>query len=301
MRLAKIGVHDYLCCHVLAAKGKILASDIPSLSLSDAELKVIFKEIKKHFPKDRDDSKHIVHGSNYLATPPLISTMYEIPLAETERIQDIYFERVAAKVKAWQQLMLEKAHHEVWLTNPFFYKIPFWEIFRWNSQRYERLLSTWRKLDGYAPNGMRWTLTRVEQGWIDGIREWMAKGMTVEDAISKLCYDLGDDAKSAISFLPRDTAAAMLKEALLRLRPLAFSNYNNGHIVACAHDSTLCDVPKSRVDEVARLLHTEMTRPVSQLQNLIVDVEVKVGQAWDSDSMEVLEMSPVAAQAEVPA
>ncbi len=134
-------------------------------------------------------------------------------------------------------------------------------------------------------------ITRVEQDWVNAIRTWQDRGLSLEDAISKLCYDLGDDAKSAISFLPRDTAAAMLKEALLRLRPLAFSQYEAGFVIGCAHDSILVDHPKSQSDGIARLLYNEMTRPVPQLGGLVVDVEVKAGQAWDSDSMEVVELT----------
>jgi uracil-DNA glycosylase family 4 len=292
IRLAKIGIHDYFCAHILASKGKIKTSDIPSLTLSDGELKKVFKWIKHDFPKDRDDAKHIIHGTAYGMTPPLMSSLYELPIAEAEHLQGFYFE-IYPKIKIWQESVKEKAHRDIWLQNLFGYRMAFFEIYRWNSQRYERLLATWRKLDGFAPNGMRWTLTTIEQGWITAIRAGMAKGLSTEDAISKLCYDLGDDAKSAISFLPRDTAAAMLKEALLRLRPLAFSHYDVGFAIGCAHDAILVECPKSRTDEVARLLHSEMERPVPQLNNLVVNVELKAGQSWDSDGMEVIEVPTI--------
>jgi DNA polymerase I-like protein with 3'-5' exonuclease and polymerase domains len=291
IRLAKIGVHDYFCTHILASKGKMAASDIPSLVQSDSELKVVFKHVKKTFPKDRDDAKHIVHGTAYGMTPPLMASLYELPIAEAERLQELYFE-LFPKIHAWQEMVKEKAHREVWLRNCFGYEIPFWEVYRWNSQRYERLLQTWRKLEGFAPNGMRWSLTRVEQDWVDAIRGWMEKGFTTEDAISKLCYDLGDDAKSAISFLPRDTAAAMLKEVLLRLRPLAFSQYDAGFMIGCAHDAILTECPKVKMEEVAQLLHREMTAPVKELGGLQIDVEIKAGRCWSADEMEVIEVAP---------
>jgi len=289
MRLAKIGVHDYLCCHVLAAKGKISYSDIPSLSLSDDQLKAIFKEIKKKFPKDRDDSKHIVHGSNYLATPPLISTMYEMPISVTEMIQKIYFENVAAKVRAWQQRMLEKTHKEVYLTTAFKFTMPFWEIYRWNSHRYEILAKTYGRIGKMGADGMPWKPNLRERMWIRDIEQQlklMPNGK-VEDAISKLCWDLGDDAKSAISFMPRDTAAGMLRKVLYQLRPLA----EEGFLVGCAHDAILCDVPESELDRVLTTVHATMTAPFPELNNLTVDVEAKVGQAWDSEGMEVIDIS----------
>jgi hypothetical protein len=288
VRLARLGVHDYLCCHVLAVKGKILPSDIPSLELSDKELKQFFSYIKKQFPKDRDDSKHIVHGSNYLATPILIATTYEMPLDETERIQNIYFEKVAAKVRAWQQRTMEKAAREVWLRNAFGYAIPFWEIFRWNSRRYERLAKLWSKAQGYGANGMRSVLNRNESEWIQRIQIIIVKdALSVEDAISKVSWDQGDDAKSAVSFLPRDTAAAMLKEALLRLRPLA----DGGIMCGCAHDAILSNAPKQGWERIAAMVYTEMMRPVPQLNGLVVDVEGKMGPAWDGDEMEIIEPS----------
>ena len=95
-------------------------------------------------------------------------------------------------------------------------------------------------------------------------------------------WELGEDAKSAISFLPRDTAAAMLKEALLRLGPLA----DQGIMLGCAHDAVLTEVAEAEVDRVASLLKTELERPVPELQNLSIDVEIKYGPAWN-DEMEV--------------
>ena len=284
MRLAKIGIHDYLCCHVLAVKGKILPSDIPSLSLNDGELRKFFKEIKKRFPKDRDDSKHIVHGSNYLATPLLIASMYEMPLAETEHIQEIYFDKVAAKVRGWQHSVLELAHEKVWLQNAFGYRMAFNEIYRWNSKRFESLSHIWAKQTGFDASGSRAILTQPEKEWIKRINEKMqTKGCDLDAAISDMCYDLGDDAKSAISFLPRDTAAAMLKEVLLRLRWLA----DDGIMLLSNHDAILCEVPEEKLDWIANLLRTEMERPVPQLpledgSFLSIETEVKFGRTWDS-------------------
>lgn len=98
-----------------------------------------------------------------------------------------------------------------------------------------------------------------------------------------MCYDLGDDAKSAISFLPRDTAAAMLKEVLLRLRGLA----DDGIMLLSNHDAILCEVPEEKLDWIANLLRTEMERPVPQLpledgSFLSIETEVKFGRTWDS-------------------
>lgn len=99
-------------------------------------------------------------------------------------------------------------------------------------------------------------------------------------------WALGEDAKSAIAFLPRDTAAAMLKEVLLRLKWLA----DEGILLCSTHDSLTCEVPEARLMEVAQLLKREMELGVPELGGLSVGVECKAGSAWHESSMEVLEL-----------
>jgi uracil-DNA glycosylase family 4 len=287
MRLAKIGVHDYFCSHILASKGKIAQSDIPSLSLSDAELKPIFSKLKKSFPKDRDDSKHIIHGTAYGMTPPLMSSLYELPMSEAERLQNFYFE-LFPKVKLWQESVKKFAHEKVWLKTPFGFSMPFWEIYRWNSRRYEILAKTYDRIGKMGPDGMPWKPNMKERSWIKEIEQILHSNpqMKPPDAISKLCWDLGDDAKSAISFLPRDTAAGMLRKVIRQLRPLA----DEGILVGCAHDAVLCDHPESELDRVSQVVHSTMTAPFPELDGLSIDVEAKAGPAWDSENMEVFEV-----------
>ena len=288
IRLAKMGVHDYFGCYLLYDRGKIPHSSIPSLSLPDEELRKALKFVKKEFPKDRDDAKHTVHGSNYGMTAPLLSSLYELPIAQAEELLKLYF-ALFPKIKAWQESIKEKASREVWLQNPFGYRMPFWEVYRWNSHRYEILAKAYDRVGKMGSDGMPWKPNMRERGWIREIEQQLKLITTgkVEDAISKLCWDLGDDAKSAISFLPRDTAAGMLRELLLRIRPLA----EEGFLCASAHDAVLCDTPRSQQNRIEELLYTEMTRPVPELGNLVVDVEIKAGPAWDSEGMEVVDIS----------
>lgn len=97
---------------------------------------------------------------------------------------------------------------------------------------------------------------------------------------------LGEDAKSAIAFLPRDTAAAMLKEVLLRLAWLA----TDGVMLASTHDSITCECNESDVESVALIVRNEMERPVAELSGLSVGVECKAGKAWHESAMEVLDL-----------
>jgi len=240
MRLAKIGVHDYFCAHILASKGKISVSEIPSLSLADAELKPIFRDLKTRFPKDRDDAKHCVHGQNYGMGPRLMADMYEMPEAEAKRLQKMYFE-LFPKIRNWQRSVLDRASRECKLRNPFSYEMPLWEVYRWDSKRQ--------------------------------------------------CYVLGEDAKSAIAFLPRDTAAAMLKEVLLR--PSIRQLVNEGIVLASTHDSITAEVDERDLMSTAMLLKREMEAPVPELSNLSVGVEAKAGCSWHEEAMEVLDLSPV--------
>jgi len=100
-------------------------------------------------------------------------------------------------------------------------------------------------------------------------------------------WTLGEDAKGAIAFLPRDTAAAMLKETLLRLRPLV----DEGILLACTHDSVTCEVEERDLDRVAEMVKLEMERPVPQLDNLSIGVELKAGAAWHESEMRTLEVA----------
>lgn len=240
MRLAKIGVHDYFCAHVLAAKGRIPASEIPSLALPDAELKPIFFALRRRFPKDRDDAKHVIHGQNYGMGTRLMSDMFEMPESECKRLQAIYFD-LFPKIRSWQRSVLDRASRECKLRNPFGYEMPFWEVFRWDSKR-----AVWA---------------------------------------------LGEDAKSAIAFLPRDTGAAMLKEVLLRLAE-RHSLATSGVMLASTHDSILAEVANADVDRIAHILHDEMTAPVPELSGLTIPVELKAGESWHDDAMESYELSP---------
>jgi DNA polymerase I-like protein with 3'-5' exonuclease and polymerase domains len=223
--------------------------------------------------------------------PGLLSTMYEIPLIDAEELVALYFD-LFPKIRDWQEMIKEKAAKTIWLRNVFGYEMAFWDIYKWNSQRYERLQKLYAKSQGFDPAGMRNRLNQNEKEWMSKIESHLAKGMKLDEAFSKLSYDLGEDAKSAISFLPRDTAAAMLKQRLLQLRLLAAQ----GILLSSTHDSMLTEVEESKVDWIANLLRETMEAPFPQLSSpsypsgLIVNVEAKFGPNWGED-MEVYNFS----------
>jgi hypothetical protein len=228
MRLARIGVHDYMGIHM--AGGSV------DLTWSDDQLRRLFKDFKREHPKLRDDAKHTVHGTNYLMGARLMSDMYEMPERECKRLQDMYYS-LFPKIKQWQLSVLERASRECKLTNPFTYSMPFFEVHRWDSKRQ--------------------------------------------------CWALGEDAKGAVAFLPRDTAAAMLKEVLLRLRHLA----DEGIMIASTHDSITCEVAEGDLTRTAHLLKDEMERPVPELGGLSIGVELKYGSAWHDSELQTLDLT----------
>lgn len=113
--------------------------------------------------------------------------------------------------------------------------------------------------------------------WFWDVYKWDARYST---------WRLGDGAKSAISFLPRDTAAGMLKEVLLRLErdhKLA----SRGIMLSSTHDAVLTQVREDQVDEVDEILKFEMEKPVEELGGLVIGSEAKVGKCWDEEEMTI--------------
>ncbi len=233
MRLGRLGVHAFMSALTLYDTKK--TTTVPELSWSDDDLIAYFKELKKRFPFEYDQNKHGVHLSNYCGTPFLMNEMFpeSFPTkGAAAKWQDFYFSTVASKVRAWQKSVLQRAHQEAFLVNPFGYRMPFWDVLKWDAKK----------------------------------KDW----------------GLGTEAKSAVSFLPRDTLAGMLKDAILTLRPLA----EEGVLLAPTHDSLLSEAEEPRVDVVATRVRDIMETPVSVLGGLVIGTEIAVGPCWDKASME---------------
>lgn len=98
----------------------------------------------------------------------------------------------------------------------------------------------------------------------------------------------GDDANKCLAFLPQSTAAAIIKEAMLRLYYNRFEEAGQ-YLRLQVHDSLLSEVPDDRLEEVLAVKKEEMTRPIPQLQlpasyglgeMLTIDVDAKSGKRW---------------------
>jgi uracil-DNA glycosylase family 4 len=244
IRLAKMGVHDYLNAHILHQTGKIPFGDIPDLGLSDTDLKKALKALKGAFPEEREVAKRIVHGGNYGMTPRRMWELYpkEFPtLKQAAHLQGIYYE-VCPEVRTWQQESIEVADNGASLRNPYGYVHHFFHV------------KEWFKHDG------RWQ-------W-----KW------------------GEDAKAVLAFQPQSTAAAIIKEAMLRIAEKGLDYYLRLQV----HDSLVGSAPRESVSWVREQISRIMTEPVNFLPLsvvgqegfLAIDVEAKEGERW-SDMKEV--------------
>jgi DNA polymerase I-like protein with 3'-5' exonuclease and polymerase domains len=238
IRLAKMGVHDYLNAHILHQTGKIEASDIPDLGVSDKDLKAALKALKGKFPEEREIAKRIVHGGNYGMTPRRMWELYpkEFPtLKLAAHLQAIYYE-VCPEVREWQKQSIEVADNGASLRNPYGYVHHFFHV------------KEWFKHDG------KWD-------W-----KW------------------GEDAKAVLAFQPQSTAAAIIKEAMLRIKQRGLDYYLRLQV----HDSLVGSAHRDSVEWVRKEIAGIMTEPVDFLPLsvvggtgfLAIDVEAKVGERW---------------------
>lgn len=143
IRLAKLGVHDYLNSHILARAGKIPSP--ADLAWSNHDLKAFFKDLKGRFGLERDVAKRVVHMSNYGGTPRRMvdANPETFPTVKMARdLQDLYFE-VCPGVKRWQNHTVALAAKQAYLRNPFGYLHRFWNVLSWKRERDGQWHSSW--------------------------------------------------------------------------------------------------------------------------------------------------------------
>ena len=95
----------------------------------------------------------------------------------------------------------------------------------------------------------------------------------------------GEDAKRALAFKPQNTAAGIIKEAMLRIKAAGYAEFLRLQI----HDSLLCEIPTERLDEVAGVITRIMQEPVRCLElpwapgeYLTIGTESSYGTRWGS-------------------
>ena len=269
IRLATMGVHSYLCSHLLGKPA--------DLSWSDEELAGYLKQFK-HDKANADmyaRSKRCVHGTNYGMTPAGMKANYPdtFPkIKDAEMVHALYME-VCPRLNEWQRNLIQRAHKMGYLggdDHPFKYRHWFWNVI--NHKKLKK---------------------------VDYERQKAKKMQVLENDAGYWSVQLGDDAKRAIAFYPQSTAGGVLKEALLNLfDPEIPETYIGDQFYGGKtpfrmpiHDSIFLEVPKIRVDYVLERLVKVMSAPVTnqpcpaswgigQEDGLKIGVEVEMGTDW---------------------
>jgi uracil-DNA glycosylase family 4 len=122
---AKLGIHAILASYVLGAP----------IDIHDVNARAKVHALKREHPQTYDDCKHVVHGSNYLATP--FKMRMDFPdsfpsLKDAKQKQDLYFNTLAKKVQAWQQATLSVAYSRGYLDNAMKYRHYLWDVLHWD-------------------------------------------------------------------------------------------------------------------------------------------------------------------------
>ncbi len=269
IRWARRGIHALVTAHLLAQKGRILHSDIPSLDWPEEEITKVLKALKKKYDQEYNQCKRCVHGKNYGLTVRGMVLQFpdEFPTTRAaQEIEEIYY-RVAPGLPRWQNQVRELASRQNYLggpgAHPYGYKHWFFNVLSYKA----------------VPAGAHTSDYPIVQ--MGGRNFFVMQG---------------DDAKRCVAFFPQSTAAGTIKECMLRLFAdkdspsyLGDVYYGKTPLRAPIHDSLLLEVPKAQRDRVVEILVREMTRPIAELpcpvewnlgSHLSIGVEVKAGRNW---------------------
>lgn len=273
IRLAWLGVHDFLTSHVIGKPA--------DLNWQIDDLLAYFAEIKKAHKEERDQSKRIVHGRNYKESVAGIYKRFRklFPaIRDVERLAALYAQ-IAPKLEPWQNATIELAARQEFLggsgptgfplgvgPHPFGYRHEFYDVYNY------RQVTT-----AEAQKHRRFGHPITEMGG----RYYL--------------ITLGDDAKRAVAYPAQSSAAGIIRETSLWLYDPDQPNYigdlfhGQTPLRAIIHDSFLNEVEDRVVDRLIERSCAEMTRMFEQFplpaewglgEALQIGVEVKVGRDW---------------------
>jgi hypothetical protein len=273
IRLAWLGVHDFLTSHAVHKPAE--------LSWPIDDLLRYFREIKKAHPEERDQSKRMVHGTNYLETVGGIYKRFRKLFKsqrEAEALQSLYYS-IAPKLKPWQHATIELAARQNFLGgapkpdapfpyHPFSYRHEFYDIY------------SYRQITSSEATAYR------------------RRGLTISEINGRqYVVTFGNDARRAVAYGPQSIAAGIIRETSLRLydpdQPNFVGDLFHGQtpLRAIIHDSFLNEVEDRFLDRLIERSCREMQRLMSELplppewglgSHLQFGVEVKVGRDWAS-------------------
>ncbi len=266
IRLAWLGVHDFLCSHAIGEPA--------DLSWPIDDLLRYFAEVKEKHPEARDQAKRIVHGYNYLESPVGIYKRFRKlfkSIRDVERLIEIY-NHIAPKLRPWQLETVALAAKQEFLggagVHPFGYRHEFYDVYNYR------------------------LITKAE-----AIKLRRLGRQTTEMNGRSYAVVPGEDAKRAVAFGPQSIAAGVIRETSLLLYDPAQPNYigdlfyGRTPLRAIIHDSFLNEVEDRHVERLIDRSWREMTRVMPELPlpvewslglYLQFGVEVKVGGDWQS-------------------
>ena len=260
IRLAKMGVHDYVNAHALYQLDKAIPeSDLPQLSWSDEDLRESLKSFKKNFPKQRFVRKRLVHGHHYRMGP---HRAQEVLLKELNRVVPL------KDIKAFFK----------------FYDELFPEISQWQQ-------GLCMKVDGTETESDPGLGITAGAGWVRNpsgmIHRYFQVLRWIRIADGTWSWTFGPAAKALIAFNPQHAAAAIGKRAIRDVAkedPEALESLR-----LFIHDSLVGECPVRDVEDIMARVSAIMTRPVPWLPlpaewnmgtHLSIEVEGKYGRSW---------------------
>jgi DNA polymerase family A len=287
IRLATIGVHDYVTSAQVGKKA--------DLRWSDTDLRGYLQEIKKQYPHQRKICKRVVHRTNYCSSPRAMHLDDPELFPSTkvaEDLQNLYFE-CCPRLKPWWGEVRERAYSKGYLGGPL----------KHHSQAsgdwYRELIQS-----GAHPFGYKhwfWHIKDFKKVTKAQAMQARAKGKPVAElGAGWYVISWGDDAKRAVAFYPQSTAAGVIAEAILRLFTpgeehfIGDAYYGQTPLRAQVHDALLLEVPDEQEERVLRALAGAMACRVREQpcppewglgDYLRIGVEVKVGRNWSEKGM----------------
>jgi hypothetical protein len=191
IRLARLGVHDYLTCFALGLK--VLASEFTKDHI--AAMKALHGE--EAYKEMREKAKRVVHGTSYGMGPGLMCSEYPETFPskiEAEKWQSLLFVAVPG-LKKWQHETRVKAHKEGKLINPWKIAHYFYNVFSTDLFSGEvKPGSDHNRCVAFLPQSaagcfMQDNLVLLAQTWL---REYMPANVSVHDS---LCVDVPEHLK----------------------------------------------------------------------------------------------------------
>ncbi len=136
IRLSSIDVHSYLTAHNLYREGIFLASDLPDLKWTDADLGDYLKVIKKKYPVKRTIAKIMVHSSNYRIGPRELceqhpTVFHNVKSAAMARAA--YYE-VFPEIPKWHERLCLQVDKSCVYKNSFGHIQRFYDVLSWTKK-----------------------------------------------------------------------------------------------------------------------------------------------------------------------